>query len=1376
MPAIDTYIPMDRRHALACGDTLPNRSQGAVLFADLSGFSLLAHTLARELGPQQGAEELTRHLNRVYGAVIAEIHRYGGSVISFSGDAITCWFARAPTPVANGRSALACAFHMQQGMAALEAVRTPQGNTIALALKVAVAVGSARRFLVGQPGLHKLDLLAGSLLDRVAAIEHQLYPGEVAVDASLIAQLGNQTMVREWRTSDTERCAVLTELSPSAPPTPWPPLAALPADLTRDWLLPPVYQRLQQEPGGFLAELRPSVAVFHKFSGIDYDDEAAGNKLDTYIRWVQTTLAHYEGFLIDITMGDKGSHLYIAFGAPIAHEDDATRAVTAALALHHLPPAFHFITTLQTGISQGQMYAGAYGGSQRRTYGVLGDEVNIAAQLMQRAEPGQILVSERVAQAAGGYVFQSLGPMPLKGVSQSLSVFAATGQPLAITRAQTRRSAAPLVGRRTEQAALLGCMRAVTNGESGMIIVEGEAGIGKSRLVEAALQPASSLCLTVLSGAGDAIDQSTPYHAWRPIVTHLLALDARHDSPARQRQQVLARLQADCPDYLALAPLLNALLPLDFPDNERTQQMQGEVRQTNLHTLLLALLRHIAAASPLCIVLDDAHWLDSASWALTKRVWQETHPLLLVLVTRPLDEPLPTEYRAWRDSPLVHHLLLDTMPLEDIERLLCYRLGIASLPPRLSHLIHAKAEGHPFFSEELIYALRDAGLLRIANGTCQFTAADSAVDLLNFSNTIQGVITSRIDRLPPPHILTLKVASVIGRVFACPNVRAVYPVDADRAQVGSYLQDLADVDITPLETAAPELTYRFKHIITQEVVYHLMASAQRQQLHRATATWYEQTHTADASAYYPILAYHWKAAQVADKAVDYYARAGEQALRHHANQEAVRFFSDALHLTDDPHLAIRVPAVQQACWHRQLGAAYYELGNLSASRAHVEQALRVQGYKLPTSPSTTLMSLLGHIGRQCVHRLWPGRRAVAPAWASEHQLEAARAYALLGEILYFTADTLLGVTCVISSLNLAETAGPSPELARAYANTCIAASVIPLHRLARLYSRFAQHTASQSGQVAAQVHVGNYTAVYAVGVGHWAEAEALLTAAGTAAAHIGDQRQWITSQAILAVLRHYQGEFTQAVELNRTVYDAAVRSDNLVQQGWGLYSQAENDVCLGRYAEALALLEKARTVVAGDTKHTAQLRIYGGCAIAYWRHGEPLLARQMADHATALIAQSVPNVYSGLEAYAGIAEVYLGLWEQAMASRASVPQEPYPDSMREQASRACQVLRRYARLFPIGRPRARLWQGLWYWLAGRPDTAHRWWRQSLTAARQFHMPYEQGLAYYEIGRHLPPSHPQQQECLQQALALFAHVGAISALARTQELLTDLTPS
>jgi tetratricopeptide (TPR) repeat protein len=1115
-----------------------------------------------------------------------------------------------------------------------------------------------------------------------------------------------------------------------------------------------VYQRLQQEPEGFLAELRPSVAVFHQFSGIDYDDETAGDKLDTYIRWVQTTLAHYEGFLIDITMGDKGSYLYIAFGAPIAHEDDATRAVAAAWALQHLPPTCHFITHFQTGISQGQMYAGAYGSPMRRTYGVLGSDVNIAAQLMQSAQPGHILVTERLAQAVDSYAFQALPPLPLKGVAQLLPVFVVQGPGVTTDRPHRQRSHTPLVGRVTERDTLLTRLQALATGESGVVIIEGEAGIGKSRLAEEARQHAQRLHLTVLAGTGDAIDQSTPYHAWRPLFARLFALDVLHDPPARQREHVRARLTADFPDLLARAALLNAVLPLDFPDTALTAQMSGEVRRSNTHQVLLTLLTTAAAVRPLVIALEDAHWFDSASWALTRLVWREVHPLLLIIVTRPLTAPLPLEYHALRDNDAVTHLRLDTMSPADIDSLICHRLGVHTLPPPVSHLIREKAEGQPLFSEELAYALRDAGLMHIANGDCHLSAEAEDLQALHFPDTVQGIITSRMDRLAPQHVLTLKVASVIGRVFAYRAVQAVYPIATDRAHLSDYLHELERLDITPLATSAPELTYLFKHIITQEVAYNLMSFAQRQQLHRATAEWYERTQPADLSAYYPTLAHHWHQAGVAPKAIEYFDKAGELALHNHANQEAVRFFSAAAHLAEDPQLAATLPVLRRARWQRQLGMAYYELGNLAASRSHLEQALRLLGGRLPRSTTHTVVALLGQTGRQVWHRLRARKPMAGSPAASEHWLECARTYALLSEILYFTAETLLGSTLSLYGLNLAEKAGPTPELARAYANTCIVASLIPVHRLARRYSRLAHETAQHTGQLAAQAHVGNYTAVYAVGAGHWSHAEALIDGAAAAAASLGDQRQWITSQAILAVLRHYQGEFQQAAALNVEVYQAARRIDNLVQQGWGLYTHAESCVRMGRTAEALVLLEQALTVVAGDTKRTAQIRIYGSFAAAYWRHDQPILARQMADKALDLMAQAPANVYSALEAYAGVAEVYLGLWERALETALDSGHAPLSTDMRAYAQQACQVVRRYARLFPIGRPRAHLWQGLWYWLAGRADQATRLWHQGLTAAQRFQMPYEQGLTYYELGRHLPRSDPQRQAYLQHAIAIF----------------------
>jgi len=164
MGILDAYIPIDRRLAIARGETLPDRARGAVLLADISGFTNLTERLVRQLGPQRGAEELTRQLNAVYGALIAEIHDYHGSVIGFSGDAITCWYDGD-----DGRQATACALAIQDFLSGFGLAPAARATQKPFSLKVAVAAGHARRFLVGDPDIQSIEALAGSLLDRVAA-------------------------------------------------------------------------------------------------------------------------------------------------------------------------------------------------------------------------------------------------------------------------------------------------------------------------------------------------------------------------------------------------------------------------------------------------------------------------------------------------------------------------------------------------------------------------------------------------------------------------------------------------------------------------------------------------------------------------------------------------------------------------------------------------------------------------------------------------------------------------------------------------------------------------------------------------------------------------------------------------------------------------------------------------------------------------------------------------------------------------------------------------------------------------------------------------------------------------------------------------------
>ncbi len=385
MPTLQVYLPQDRWRALARGVALPESTTGATLFADISGFTQLTESFTQALGPRRGAEELSRQINAVYDALIAAIEHYGGSVITFAGDAITCWFdsrSLLSLPAEPGECAVAAALALQATMAAFPA----------LGLKVVVTSGPARRYVVGDPAQQWLDVLAGATLARLATAEHLAARGEILVDAALAAGLP----IAAWRTAENgERFAVVP---PSAhallPAGASLPLTALPelipeAAVLRPYILPAVWEREQSGLGAFLTELRPAVALFLHFTGLDYDGDAeAQRQLNDFICRAQVLVARYEGALLQLNIGDKGSYLYAVFGAPIAHEDDARRAVQAALALRQLSATLAWLPPVQIGLAQGVMRTGAYGGQTRRTYGALGEAVNLAARLMEAAAPG----------------------------------------------------------------------------------------------------------------------------------------------------------------------------------------------------------------------------------------------------------------------------------------------------------------------------------------------------------------------------------------------------------------------------------------------------------------------------------------------------------------------------------------------------------------------------------------------------------------------------------------------------------------------------------------------------------------------------------------------------------------------------------------------------------------------------------------------------------------------------------------------------------------------------------------------------------------------------------------------------------------------------
>jgi CheY-like chemotaxis protein/class 3 adenylate cyclase len=415
------YVPMDRRQALARGATLPEHMQGAALFADISGFTPLTESLAHELGYQRGAEEITRQLNRVYESLIDQVHNFEGSVISFSGDAITCWFNND-----DGLRAAACGLAMQSAMQAFETIQTPAGTAISIRIKIAIVAGAVRRFLVGVSDRQLTEVLAGQLLDDLAELDHEAKRGEVLIADPIPTRFADSLDVSEWGTLPSgKRFARLNRLTRVVAATPWPDLApdSLPDAVARPWLLPAVYEKVHGGKNEFLSELRPTAALMLNFAGIDYDsDDGAGEKLNAFVTWVQAVMIQFDGSLVQLTMGDKGSYLYLTFGAPIAHPDDPLRALNAAQRLRRLPDQLNFITRIRIGLAYGQMRAGAYGSSAQRVYGVIGDKTNLAARLMAAAE--DILCDEVIHQSTQAvWNYETLPPLVVKGKTQPVAVY-----------------------------------------------------------------------------------------------------------------------------------------------------------------------------------------------------------------------------------------------------------------------------------------------------------------------------------------------------------------------------------------------------------------------------------------------------------------------------------------------------------------------------------------------------------------------------------------------------------------------------------------------------------------------------------------------------------------------------------------------------------------------------------------------------------------------------------------------------------------------------------------------------------------------------------------------------------------------------------------
>ncbi|HVX41394.1 MAG TPA: AAA family ATPase, partial [Gemmatimonadaceae bacterium] len=786
-------------------------------------------------------------VNRIFDALLGAVHERRGSVVAFAGDAMTCWFGDD-----DGRAAIACGLAMQGAMTTAGSV-TVGGEQRAVGLKVTVVAGEARRFVVGDARTQCLDVLAGALVDRLAAGEQQARAGDVLVHARTAEALGDALQHRGERDA-----FVIVEALRDAPPArAWPPPPRVLADEeVKPWVLAPVYAAARSGHSAYLAEFRSVVALFGSFEGIDYDAADAGERLAAVARGILEIVTRHGGFVFDMNTGDKGSYFLAVFGAPQAHGDDVRRAASAADELRKAGVS-------RIGVNAGRVYAGLYEGADRSVYRVAGDAVNLAARLMTTAVRNQILMSGDVGAALDRrFEIRALDAVTVKGRATPVAVCELLGPAAAGVRLSEPRYALPIVGRAAELAVIDRSIENAKEGHGGVLALCADAGMGKSRLVNQAIQRATASGFECVAGECQPHGTGIAYLPWQPVLNALLGIPTDAPLDAR-REALLAVLRAAAPQAAAVAPLLDRALDLPMPDNDVTRGMPAPVRKQVLEQVLTGVVRGRAAMGPLCIVLEDVHWADSLSRDLLQAIAATIRdvPVLVVIAHRPLEAPLRL--------PHTREVQLAELTADEASRLasmLMEHVMHADAPPDTVALITARANGNPFYLEELVRYVAEHG------ATTELPAS------------LETLILSRIDSLSTVQQLTVKVASVIGRRFPTEWLTGAFGATGVSTEAAD-LERIRSLGLVVSDTPPPHEAYLFRHAVVRDVAYETIAFGLRQSLHEQLAQYLEKT-SADAPPV-DLLAYHYARSPNEGKEALYRRMAAELAIRNGAYADAL---------------------------------------------------------------------------------------------------------------------------------------------------------------------------------------------------------------------------------------------------------------------------------------------------------------------------------------------------------------------------------------------------------------------------------------------------------------------------------------------------------
>jgi predicted ATPase/class 3 adenylate cyclase len=852
--------------------------QGAAIFVDLSGFSKMTDALS--VHGQSGAEALADLMRVVFEPLVNAVYQRDGFVIGYAGDAFNAVFSDDQAAGQETKRCLSALVAMQEHIHTHPQIQTPFG-VFNISIKAGMGYGETRwQMFKSKTGAHITYWLRGASLDRAVFAEEHARPGDILADPISFERISE---VVEAKSIDGYFC--VTKI---IAPLPAPTLVVEPEPSAEPMstFFPEVMSH--QAVAG---EFRHIINLFVDIP-INISDETL---MAPFMETVYALQEQYGGFFLRPDLGDKGFNLLMFWGAPIARERDVERALNFVIDL-----AARTKLTLRAGVAYRIAYAGFIGAPLREDYTAYGWGVNLAARLMVHARAGEFWVDEEIARRAEqSFDVKYLGEYSLKGFAQKQRTYQLLGRKSEIQTIYHGE----LVGRKGEMDALAAFMDPMRAGRfAGVILVRGEAGIGKSRLVhefQASGYFKDFSSQWILCQTEELVRQSfNPFKAW--LRKRFDVVEGESDAANWENfSRVMETLVASTPEpglaseLTRTASVLAALVNITQPET-LYEMLDAKGRYENTFIALSVLFRAESLQKPLVLFLEDVHWLDDDTRAFLDYFVRA----LLADTSKQYPIAIVTTQRLEGDTPLsseipMHDIKLGRLSSASVHSLAKDILG-KPITNELNDLLDVRADGNPFFAEQILRYLSEENLLTLGEDG-KYAASEQARDSLPVD--VRAVMIARLDRLTQQVRETVQTAAVLGREFVVDVL--VEMLRPQREQLPAYVSAAEKANIwTPIS----EIDYIFRHALLRDAAYSMQLAARQRSLHALACAAMEEVYRGNLEPYYGELAYHAEKGGVKEKALQYLNLAGDLAMSAYQNRQAIDYFTRTLALlpTDDP--------------------------------------------------------------------------------------------------------------------------------------------------------------------------------------------------------------------------------------------------------------------------------------------------------------------------------------------------------------------------------------------------------------------------------------------------------------------------------------------